>query len=538
MNTKFLLKNISVAIVAAGLAACGGGSSSSGGGNATTGNTGNTGGDGSSASSANLSSNPAFAFDNTDYAGAVKSGSNNWWDFAIAGTVPANPETTPYAAAAGAGSAGFDSNTNFGDINYSAAAITPAAECPAAEDPNYSIVDSNTTYDMDGKTFKVCNVTGSILKDETFSNDVVWALSGRVNVGNGNRELVAGDSVVKDVTLTVEPGTVFRSKKGASLVVTRGAEIQAVGSAAQPIIMWAEGDDDFNDRGDWGGLVLQGYAYNNNCGNPANQTHCNLSGEGASGYFGGFDNSDSSGTLKYVVVAEAGSELSNGDELNGVGFMGVGYGTTVDYVQVHQNDDDGVEFFGGAVDAKHLVLTSNKDDDIDWDEGYVGNIQYGVIVKTSSKSGTRHAFELDTKGDAYESAYQESNPTVANVTALSLLADTEVVDAADKMIAGDAIHLKEGSEGRFFNILLLGDFNNCVKIKDVTNYTTAAKANASFVNVYGDCMNELSIPASFALDDVNFSAAYNGVDAQTAETNVPALTAATITSAEVDGSAN
>lgn len=118
MNTKFLLKNISVAIVAAGLAACGGGSSSSGGGNATTGNTGNTGGDGSSASSANLSSNPAFAFDNTDYAGAVKSGSNNWWDFAIAGTVPANPETTPYAAAAGAGSAGFDSNTNFGDINY------------------------------------------------------------------------------------------------------------------------------------------------------------------------------------------------------------------------------------------------------------------------------------------------------------------------------------------------------------------------------------------------------------------------------------
>ena len=529
MNNKFLLKNLSVAIIAAGLAACGGSSSSS--------NDDKGGNGGGNAPSANLSSNPAFAFDNTDYAGAVKSGSNNWWNFAIAGTVPATPETTPYAAAAGAGATGFDSDVDFSDIAYSAAAITPATECPSAEDANYSIVDSTTTYDMDGKTFKVCNVTGSILKDETFSNDVVWALSGRVNVGNGNRELIAGDSVVKDVTLTVEPGTVFRSKVGASLVVTRGSEIQANGTATAPIIMWAEGDDDFNDRGAWGGLVLQGYAYNNNCGDPSNQTYCNLNGEGASGYFGGFDNSDSSGSLKYVVVAEAGSELSNGDELNGVGFMSVGYGTTIDYVQVHQNDDDGVEFFGGAVDAKHLVLTSNKDDDIDWDEGYVGNIQYGVIVKTSSKSGSRHAFELDTKGDAYESAYQESNPTVANVTALSLLADAEVTDGVETL-AGDAIHLKEGSEGRFFNILLLGDFNNCVKIKDITNYTTAAKANASFVNVYGDCMNESSIPAEFTLDDAQFGAAYNGVDAQTAETNVPALTAATITSAEVDGSAN
>jgi hypothetical protein len=523
MNNKFLLKNLSVAIIAAGLAACGGSSSSS---NDTT-------------TSANLSSNPAFAFDDTDYAGAVESGSSNWWDFAITGTVPTAPDTTPYAAASGAGSTGFDSDVDFTDIYYSAAAITPATECPAAEDANYSIVDSGETYEMDSKTFKVCTVTGSIYKDETFSSDVVWSFSDRVNVGNGNRELLASDNVVKDVTLTVEAGTVFRSESGSSLVVTRGSNIQAIGTETQPIIMWAEGDDDFNDRGAWGGLVLQGYAYNNICGDPTTQTYCNLSGEGASGYFGGFDNSDSSGTLKYVIVAEAGSELSSGDELNGVGFMSVGYGTTIDYVQVHQNDDDGVEFFGGAVDAKHLVLTSNKDDDIDWDEGYVGNIQYGVIVKTSSKSGSRHAFELDTAGDLAESAYQESNPTVANVTALSLLADAEVIDSSDaSTITGDAIHLKKGSEGRFFNILLLGDFNNCVSIEDTTNYTTTENANASFVNVYGDCMNESSIPTEFTLDDVNFGSAYNGVDAETAEINVPALTAPTIASEEVDGSAN
>jgi len=526
MNNKFLLKNLSVAIIAAGLAACGGSSSSSSSDDTTT-----------AATSANLSSNPAFAFDNTDYAGAVESGSSNWWDFAIAGTVPTTPETTPYAAASGAGSTGFESDVDFTDVSYSAAAITPATECPAAEDSNYSIVDSSETYVMDGKTFKVCSVTGSIYKDETFSNDIVWSFDGRVNVGNGNRELTASDNVVYDVTLTVEAGTVFRSESGSSLVVTRGSNIQAIGTETQPIIMWAEGDDDFNDRGAWGGLVLQGYAYNNNCGDPTNQTYCNISGEGASGYFGGFDNSDSSGTLQYVIVAEAGSELSSGDELNGVGFMGVGYGTTIDYVQVHQNDDDGVEFFGGAVDAKHLVLTSNKDDDIDWDEGYVGNIQYGVIVKTSSSSGTRHAFELDTAGDAAESAYQESNPTVANVTALALLEDAEVTDGVDTL-AGDAIHLKKGSEGRFYNILLLGDFNNCVSIEDTTNYTTTENANASFVNVYGDCMNTSSIPTEFTLNDVNFDAAYNGVDAETAETNVPALTAPTIASEEVDGSAN
>jgi hypothetical protein len=520
MNNQFLLKNISIAIVTAGLAACGGSDNNSSGDAAPA----------ASSASANLSSNPAFVFDNTDYVGAVKSGSNNWWDFAIAGTVPTTPETTPYSADAMVSSVGFESNASIGDVAYTAEGITPAEECPTAEDPNYSIVDSGS-YVLDAKNFKVCEVTGSILKDETFSNDVVWALSGRVNVGNGNRELVASDNVVKDVTLTVDPGTVFRSKTGSSLVVTRGSEIQAVGTAAQPIIMWAEGNDDFNDRGAWGGLVLQGYAYNNKCGDPSNQTFCNLNGEGASGYFGGFDNSDSSGTLKYVIVAEAGSELSNGDELNGVGLMSVGYGTTIDYIQVHQNDDDGVEFFGGAVDAKHLVLTSNKDDDIDWDEGYVGNIQYGVIVKTSATSNSRHAFELDTKGDANESAYQESNPTVANVTALSLLADAEVTET------GDAIHLKEGSEGRFFNILLLGDFDNCVKITDTTNYTTTENANASFVNVYGHCMNGSDIPSDFTLEDLYFDAAYDGVDAQTAETNVPVVTAI-ITSEEVDGSAN
>jgi hypothetical protein len=167
MNNKFLLKNLSVAIIAAGLAACGGSSSSSSSDDTTT-----------AATSANLSSNPAFAFDNTDYAGAVESGSSNWWDFAIAGTVPTTPETTPYATASGAGSTGFESGVDFTDVSYSAAAITPATECPAAEDSNYSIVDSSETFVFDGKTFKVCSVTGSIYKDETFSNDIVWSFDG------------------------------------------------------------------------------------------------------------------------------------------------------------------------------------------------------------------------------------------------------------------------------------------------------------------------------------------------------------------------
>lgn len=458
-----LKKSLALASAVALLSACGGGSGSS---------------SSAATSAASLGANPNFRFDQTDYVGAFKTGAT-WASFALDGSLPTDSNFD--RSTADGESSNFVPNVNH-KPNFSG--VTPASTCPS-DFGGLSVVDAGTvTFNAGGAdeiVFNKCTISGSVISDVTLGNDVVWSLSGRVNVGNGNAANAAGVSFT-NADLTIEEGTVFLSEAGSSLVVTRGSRIFANGTEAKPVIMG--GDDlsnNFGGTGEWGGLVLQGFAYNNKCGDPESETICNVPGEGDSGFFGGFNNEDNSGSLRYVIVTEAGSVLSNGDELNGIGFMGVGYNTTVEYIQVHGNVDDGVEFFGGAVDAKWLVLTANNDDSIDWDEGYVGNIQYGLILQTQNQGGGgNRAFELDTKGDAPESAFQESNPTVANVTAIASLTGQAYVDR------DNGIHLKDGSEGQFFNMLLVGDYKDCVFIDDATVLSREADSDVAnaLVNVY------------------------------------------------------
>lgn len=524
-----LLKVFTVSMLAAAISACGGDDDDDKA--PTTQNPSNP----TPVSGYNLSANPDFVFDQTTYVGAVDpAATQKWFDFAMAGSYPATASAIDTAS----GSAGkFSPNVTF---NPDVTKITPATACPDVPgNNNLSVGQSADTpvVSLGGKSFVVCEVSGTVTEDVALSNNVIWSLVDRVNVGNGNG-LQTADTTFASPDLTIAAGTIFMNKAGSSLVVTRGAKIIAEGTADQPIVMSGIATTDkFGENEEWGGLVLQGYAYHNKCGDFTKETVCNIPGEGASGYFGGFNNADSSGSLKYVIVTEAGKEISNGDELNGIGFMGVGYGTTVDYVQIHNNKDDGVEFFGGAVDAKHLVLTGVKDDDIDWDEGYVGNIQYALIVKYQNQESTgNHIFELDTKGDAAESQYQESNPTVANVTAIADL-PAAIYGAGD---LGDGIHLKEGSEGRFFNILIAGDVQNCVFIKDDTVQSTVAKANnnvidSAFQNVHCVAVNEQSNGSKYTLESL-VSAASVTLNDNLAATGL-ALVSPEIKSAEIDGSA-
>ncbi|MDF1763758.1 MAG: hypothetical protein P1U57_10140 [Oleibacter sp.] len=514
------IKFLAVAVAAASLAACGGGSSSSSGG---------TTGGGSTAVTANLSANPSFVFDQTDYVGAVDpAATSNWFGFAMTGSFPTTAAAVDTSTAT---TSNFEPNVTY---TPDVSAITPATDCPSIS--GSAVVTPNGTETIGGKTFQKCQLSGTILTDLTLTNDVVWSLVNRVNVGNGNNTQTT-TSTPASVTLTINAGTVFASESGSSLVVTRGSEINAVGTEAQPIVMAGDLSNGLGNTGEWGGLVLQGYAYHNKCGDPATETVCNIDGEGAAGKFGGFNNADSSGTLQYVIVTEAGSILSNGDELNGIGFMGVGYGTTVDHIQVHGNADDGVEFFGGAVDIKNIILTANQDDSIDWDEGYVGNIQYAFILQTQNQNDAvskNHAFELDTAGDARESAYQESNPTVANVTAIASL------DATEATVRGDGIHLKEGSEGQFVNILLVGDYEDCIFLQDNTVETSYADINDAFVNVYASCGgNTIDAGTSgYTVTSVMASTSYEALDDKMATTAITLTSVPTIASKEIDGSAN
>ena len=155
-------------------------------------------------------------------------------------------------------------------------------------------------------------------------------------------------------------------------------------------------------------LFILGNAPSTKC--PQDGTDCALQVEGvqSGAVFGGSDSTDDSGTLNYVVVKYAGFEIAPDNELNGITFGGVGSGTTVDYVQVHANADDGVEFFGGSVSAKHLVLTSIQDDSVGWDNGYNGKLQYVYIEHAADGSDANRGIEGD--GDGGDGAMQLCPP--------------------------------------------------------------------------------------------------------------------------------
>jgi hypothetical protein len=271
---------------------------------------------------------------------------------------------------------------------------------------------------IDADSMNVCQLPANILENRTLTSDTVWYMESTVTVGNGNGEmsldediLESGDDVLP-VVLTVKAGTEIKGSTGsfANMIITRGYQIQAVGTASAPIIFSSD-DDGYEGSGEWGGLILHGYGVHNEC-LTANMgaVACNVDAEGESGFSGGYSAADNSGRLEYVVVTEGGFEFSTGNEINGISFVAVGSGTTVDYIQVDNNADDGVEFYGGDVSAKHVVITGALDDSVDCDEGWQGDMQYVLVVQAPESKG--NAIEADTEG----TLDFLSKPTIANAT--------------------------------------------------------------------------------------------------------------------------
>jgi hypothetical protein len=216
----------------------------------------------------------------------------------------------------------------------------------------------------------------------TWSNDKSYLISGFVFVNDGQ-------------TLTIEPGTIIRARTGqgslaSALIVSRGGRIIAEGTPAEPIIFTVEGDDlegsvPDEARGLWGGLVILGNA-------PVNTKSGEDMIEGIPiseprGIYGGLDEDDNSGILRYISIRHGGTNIGEDNEINGLTLGGVGRQTTVDHVEIISNADDGVEFFGGTVNCKNLVVAYCGDDAYDIDKGYRGKGQFllGILSETSDK---------------------------------------------------------------------------------------------------------------------------------------------------------
>ena len=315
---------------------------------------------------------------------------------------------------------------------------------------------------------KVCALSGEVIEDITLVAGNYYKLDGKVAIG---KDMGADGTKTGGVSakLSIEPGvTIFGESGNDYLVVMRGSDIHAVGTSSAPIVMTGRQDilgeaDIVNTRGLWGGLVILGQAPINKCsfstagssssaGTRVNP--CEKEVEGSSGdTMGGELPNDSSGSLKYLRVQYAGYEVFPGNELNGITFGGVGNGTVVDYIQVHNNQDDCVEFFGGTVDVKRLICTGAGDDNLDIDWGYQGRMQY-VLVQQSNGVGD-HVVESDnTNADAAVAYLTEprSNPIVSNFTFLSSGKD-------------EIFKLKEGVSGQYFNgVAVVKDGStNCIE---------------------------------------------------------------------------
>lgn len=247
-------------------------------------------------------------------------------------------------------------------------------------------------------------LSGTISANMTLVASTVYLLSANVYVPTG-------------VTLTIPAGTVIRGDQGskAALIIQRGAKLIAEGTATNPIVFTSNKAAGLRAPGDWGGIIILGKATNNIPGGTGTI-------EGGftveNGGHGGTDNADNSGILKYVRVEFPGIAFLPNNEVNGITFGSVGSGTTVDYVQVSYSGDDSFEWFGGTVNAKHLVSIANIDDVFDFDNGFSGKLQFLVAQRDptlADQGGQSNGIEADNSLTDW-SVTPRTRPIISNMT--------------------------------------------------------------------------------------------------------------------------
>ncbi|KYF97080.1 hypothetical protein BE20_39970 [Sorangium cellulosum] len=273
-------------------------------------------------------------------------------------------------------------------------------------------------------------VTEAIEEDTTWSADNCYLMKDTIFVEEG-------------ATLTIEPGTTIMGDKEslATLVVKPGAKINAKGTADKPIVFTSQSPKGERSAGDWGGVMLLGNA-------PINVPGGKAEVEGIVGVeYGGDVEDDNSGVLEYVRIEFSGILLSQDNEVNGLTLAGVGSKTTVNHVMVHHTLDDCFEFFGGTVNASHLICAQNGDDGFDWDLGYVGKLQFLALQQDPTVADETNGFEGDNDADGSENA-PVSEPTIYNVTLCGKNKDV------DKQQYG--MLLRRGTKAHIFNTIVTG----------------------------------------------------------------------------------
>jgi len=249
------------------------------------------------------------------------------------------------------------------------------------------------------------SVSGEITSNTTWTSDRIWIINQKVVVKSG-------------VTLTIQPGTIIKGNTGSgslasAIVIARGGKIMAEGTSDKPIIFTSINDNialgqkagtnlSSSDNGLWGGLLILGKAKGSFTGDV---TEFNIEGIPASdsyGLYGGADDADNSGSLKYISIRHGGAEIGEGNEINGLTLGCVGSGTTIQNVEIVANFDDGIEFFGGMVNVTNALVWAVGDDGLDIDQSYGGTITNAIVIQgATSQSG----LEIDGREGTFDRGF-------------------------------------------------------------------------------------------------------------------------------------
>ncbi len=338
-----------------------------------------------------------------------------------------------------------------------------------------------------------------------------YRVTGNITLSSGTDYLLDEEIYVDGGTLTIQPGVMIAAEGDGALIVCRGSQIFAEGTAEEPIVFTSL--DEYNhltdpvtypfapeigDNGQWGGVIILGRAPINFyvAGNPftgsatgntnvgENQVEGVASGADTDGDgYGdlleyGQDNAldgsnlvvvtpadpeDNSGVFKFVSIRFGGKVLGLDNEINGLTMGGVGRGTTIEHVEVVNNTDDGFEWFGGTVNCKYLVSAFNEDEDFDIDEGYSGKIQFAFALRYDDVDGAgnvENGSELDGGNGSLKTGFPLTSAQIWNATYLGA---GRVGSVAAK---GNVFRMKDNFAGQFHNCLFDDFGGNLVRIDD------------------------------------------------------------------------
>ncbi len=302
--------------------------------------------------------------------------------------------------------------------------------------------------------------------------------------------------VINNAILTIEPGTVIKGDNSTfgALVITKGCKILANGLETDPIIFTSNRSPFDRKSGDWGGVIILGNAEVNKIGG---MSSLDWGLDNRFGIFGGLDDNDNSGSMKYVRIEFPGNKITKDKEFNGLTLAGVGRNTTIENIQISYSNDDSYEIYGGSVNLKNIISYKCTDDDFDFNLGYNGKIQNALAIRhplITDFSGSRCVEADSYSGDksSMDPSKRITNCILTNFTLLML-----DPPKGQPNMAKEAIYIGKECSVSISNTVVSG-FRSGIMVRDENFRNKAFKGDVKIANnLFNRCDKIFSIDTNF-----------------------------------------